>query len=50
MSCLCKGAEVENPETGRSLNLNIGPYDIGLFVRGGTIIPWQTPAQTATAR
>jgi alpha-glucosidase (family GH31 glycosyl hydrolase) len=41
------GAEIANPNSGRSINVQIGLYDLpGLYVRGGTIIPWQTPMQT----
>jgi alpha-glucosidase (family GH31 glycosyl hydrolase) len=48
------GAEVKNTQDpnsnqGHTETLTIGPYDIGLFVRGGTIIPWQEPADTAVA-
>jgi alpha-glucosidase (family GH31 glycosyl hydrolase) len=41
------GSEIKSPTVGRTVTLNIGLYDLpGLFVRGGTIIPWQTASQT----
>jgi len=45
-----KGEEVENSTINRKIHIEIGWDEIGLFVQGGNVLPWQTPGNNTATR